>query len=283
MPPKKQRKQLKLEEMPRRSSRRAAKADAEAPEKPAPSRKRRAEEEPAEARKAAQMKRRRKPQKSSTAAEKEPTPSSSSTRNKKPATTQAAGPGKKAEQAELSTAAPGTLDAPIVINRAPVLELWSACVAHFLHPDLSWAACLAIGTSIATMTAIAKGRSIGTMGPSDPAATRKEGSEKRGTGGGVVRVMGFPMEVMGDAVVVKGKPKEGKESGLAKKFGEGNLEKVREAMEGALVTWQGQKEELDGKAFHMYEKFRPDVGKGQKGWGRKGELHLSKIESVVRK
>lgn len=36
---------------------------------------------------------------------------------------------------------------PIMINRAPVLTLWGACVAAFLHDDLSWEACLSVGES----------------------------------------------------------------------------------------------------------------------------------------
>jgi hypothetical protein len=279
MPPKKQ---LKLEDMPPKVTRKTAAkprgAATKGPEKAPASRKRKAEDEPQDT-PPAKSGRLRKAAK--TEPETKPAPSPA---NAKKARTAKAAPAKKTKQAELSTAEPGTLDSPIVINRAPVLELWSACVAQLLHPDLSWNACLAIGGSIATITAISKGRSIGTVAPkdSDGDGSKKTPKEK-GANVKEVKVMGFPMEVRGDAVIVKGKPKEGKEDALARKFGEGNLEKVKQAMKSALAAWKGKEQELDEKAFHMYEQFRPDVAKGQKGWGRKGELHLSKIESVVKK
>jgi hypothetical protein len=34
---------------------------------------------------------------------------------------------------------------------------------------------------------------------------------------------------------------------------------------------------LNRFAFHHYEKFRPEIPKGKRGWGAKGELSLQKI------
>lgn len=51
--------------------------------------------------------------------------------------------------------------------------------------------------------------------------------------------------------------------------------KAKDPMIEALQVGKGRKTDLDTNAFHMYELFRPDVVKGQKGWGRKGELNLS--------
>ncbi len=178
-------------------------------------------------------------------------------------------------------------EAPIVINRAPVLELWGACVASFLHPELSWNACLSIGSSIATITAISKGRSIGKIAKPDPDAPKQKKKEDKKDGEDElpsVRVMGFPMTLRDDAVIVKGKPRPGRELSLARRFGtEENLALVKSTMVDALETWRGDEDELDKAAFHMYEQFRPEVARGQQGWGRKGELYLSQIDSVVRK
>lgn len=77
----------------------------------------------------------------------------------------------------------------------------------------------------------------------------------------------------------KGKP--GNEETLRKKFREGEYERVKEAFEEALESWKGEEDELSGKAFGFYEKFRPDVKSGPNGWGRKGELNLEKVAKVV--
>jgi hypothetical protein len=188
-------------------------------------------------------------------------------------------------QAETSTTSTNELEKPVIINRAPVLELWGACVARFLHPELSWGLCLSIGSSISTITAISKGRSIGTIAPPDP--TKKE--EERGAGnqdkkGDEISVMGFPMTIKGDSVLVKGKPKTAREVNLVRKYGsDETYGKVKDTMTEALEDWKGKEADLDAEAFHMYEKFRPAVAKGQKGWGRKGELHLSKVRDTIRK
>ena len=97
--------------------------------------------------------------------------------------------------------------------------------------------------------------------------------------------MGFALPIKEDAhaVMVGGKPKPLLEGSLKRKFGEENYDLVREAFTQSLETWKGDEDELDGKAFQMYEKFRPTVPGGQKGWGRKGELNLDEVKSIVRK
>ncbi|KAK7709849.1 hypothetical protein SLS64_006091 [Diaporthe eres] len=189
-------------------------------------------------------------------------------------------------QTEISTKSTDELEKPITINRAPVLELWGASVAQFLHPDFSWDLCLSIGSSISTITAISKGRSIGTIAPPDESkdAASKNQNKKKGDDLTTVKVMGFPMTIKDDSVIVKGKPKTTREVSLVRKYGsDESYGKAKDAMTEALQDWKGKEDELDAKAFHMYEQFRPDVAKGQKGWGRKGELHLSKLRDTIRK
>ena len=188
-------------------------------------------------------------------------------------------------QTEISTTSADKLEKPIIINRAPVLELWGACVAHFLHPELSWDLCLSIGSSISTITAISKGRSIGTIAPPDESKNDASDNQdkKQGDQLPAVRVMGFPMTIKDDSIMVKGKPKKTREVSLVRKYGsEETYGKAKDAMTQALGDWKGKEDDLDAKAFHMYERFRPDVAKGQKGWGRKGELHLSKVRDTIR-
>lgn len=189
---------------------------------------------------------------------------------------------KQTKQTQISTESADKLEKPILINRAPVLELWGACVASVLHPDLSWNLCLSIGSSISTITAIAKGRSIGKISQPDP-DKKKDETDKGTKGEFTLEVMGFPMTIEGDAVIVKGKPRTTREANLIRKYGEKDFSRVKSTMLEALKSWQGDEKELDSQAFHMYEQFRPNVAKGQQGWGRKGELSLSKIEDVVQK
>ena len=40
--------------------------------------------------------------------------------------------------------------------------------------------------------------------------------------------------------------------------------------------------QLESQAFGLYEKFRPVVAEGMKGWGAKGELDLEYIRSLAR-
>lgn len=188
-------------------------------------------------------------------------------------------------QTEISTKSTSELEKPIIINRAPVLELWGACVAHFLHPDFSWNLCLSIGSSVSTITAISKGRSIGKIAPPDGLKDDASKNQNKKEGNlPIVRVMGFPMNIKDDSVIVKGKPKTTREVSLVRKYGsEESYGKAKDAMSEALQDWKGKEDDLDAEAFHMYEQFRPDVAKGQKGWGRKGELHLSKVRDTIRR
>lgn len=38
--------------------------------------------------------------------------------------------------------------------------------------------------------------------------------------------------------------------------------------------------ELAGKAYHLYEQFRPEIPPGRKGWGAAGKLSLDKIREL---
>jgi hypothetical protein len=40
-------------------------------------------------------------------------------------------------------------------------------------------------------------------------------------------------------------------------------------------------ERLAAEAFHLYEKFRPDVPRGVGGWGAKGTLDLGLIAALA--
>ena len=63
-----------------------------------------------------------------------------------------------------------------------------------------------------------------------------------------------------------------------KSFGDW-LAAAREAME--QLAKAHTPEELDERAFSLYEKFRPKIASGQRGWGQKGTLDLGVIQELA--
>ena len=178
------------------------------------------------------------------------------------------------------------LEKPIVINRSPVLQLWGASVAQFMHPTESWETCLSIGAAIAALCAVAKGRSIGQIEPKDDSAEadkkRKDKKQEAKKDSRELEVMGFPMHIKNDVVVMDGKPKPLNETLLKKKFGgDEPYNALKNIMLESLQAWEDDQDELEKKAFHMYEKFRPNVASGQRGWGRKGELNINEVKNTI--
>ncbi|KAF2679844.1 hypothetical protein K458DRAFT_421931 [Lentithecium fluviatile CBS 122367] len=174
----------------------------------------------------------------------------------------------------------------IIINRAPVLQLWSACVTHFLYPALPWSTCISAGSAISTICAVAKGRSIGTISErddSEPTQWKREQAEKVKKDFDEIHVMQFRLKLK-DGLALVGSEKKGKpanEELLRKKYGEDAYARVKKCFKQVLRLWEGEEDELSKRGFRMYERLRPDVSKGEKGWGRKGELSLETVKSVV--
>ncbi len=66
---------------------------------------------------------------------------------------------------------------------------------------------------------------------------------------------------------------------LEDKFGD-DLRAARSAMQKLAKAYKPQ--ELAGQAFRLYERFRPAVPEGVKGWGAKGILDLGLIERMAK-
>lgn len=175
-----------------------------------------------------------------------------------------------------------TKDEPIVINRAPVLHLWGACVTHFLYPKLEWSTCLSAGNAISSICAVTKGRAIGAIDP--PEDTHQEKRKKKDEASELdeLEVMHFKLKQKDGKSVFSGKSQGDDDAGLRKKYGE-RYEEVKGVFDKALASWKGSEDELSRAGFGMYEDFRPDVSKGQKGWGRKGALDLEIVRKTVAK
>jgi hypothetical protein len=171
----------------------------------------------------------------------------------------------------------------VQINRAPVLTLWIAVVARRTgHP---WDSALTIGKMFAGLNAQAKGRALGifTQRAGPPGAPPK----KAGLGEEYwIHVAGraIPMKSLGEGprAVVKDKPidPESVTTYLARAFGDA-LEPVKEAMEQLADSYGDA--DIESVAFALYEKFRPKIESGQRGWGQKGTLDLVLIRRMAEK
>ena len=171
----------------------------------------------------------------------------------------------------------------VTVNRAPVLTLWAAVVAERMGYAREEA--LTLGKAVAGLNAQAKGRTLGIYS----APKRAEGGapKKRGLGEEFWVPLcgrGVPAKrtERGVRAVVKDKPIEpaGVQKYLEGAFGD-SLQAVRDAM-GTLAA-AFTPEQLGDTAFRLYEKFRPQIASGKRGWGQKGTLDLGLIRSLTKK
>jgi hypothetical protein len=168
----------------------------------------------------------------------------------------------------------------ITINRAPVLTLWAAIVAERLGHDR--AAALTLGRAVAGLAAQSKGRRLGIFDPAPPGtkppARRAAGAPQ------VVELLGRSVPAVrtkdGLRALDSGRAAspEAVERYLESRFGDALVE-ARAALT-ALARAHG-KEELATGAFALYERFRPDVPAGERGWGAKGVLDLGKVRKLA--
>ena len=168
----------------------------------------------------------------------------------------------------------------MLINRAPVLTLWATIVAERLgfHQDEA----LSLGKVVAALNAQSKGQRLGIYKPV-PQEVKKARARKRGEE--------FLIEICGRSVpavnttdgvraVIKDEPIEASsvERYLESKFGE-SLRSVRAAMRELAKTFRP--DQLSKNAFSLYERFRPAIPEGVRGWGAKGKLDIDRIRSLA--
>lgn len=170
----------------------------------------------------------------------------------------------------------------ILINRAPVLTLWATTVAERLGYDRDEA--LSIGKAVAGLNAQSKGRRLGIFKPA-PQEVKKARARKRGEEL-YIEICGRQVPAIntpdGLRAVIKNQPIESKsvERYLESKFGE-SLGTARSAMRDLAKAFRP--EQLSENAFSLYEKFRPAIPEGVRGWGAKGNLNIERIRSFALK
>ena len=171
-------------------------------------------------------------------------------------------------------------DDKIRINRAPVLTLWAAVVAERLGFDCATA--LTLGQAVAGSSAYAKGVSLGII-ELRPDLVRERGDQLAEGEQLCVDLLGRAVPVVrtpdGLRAVSKGKPGNpvSIERYLASKFGT-HLEEARAAM--AELAAAHVPVDLNRRGFRLYERFRPEVPRGESGWGAKGELDVAKVRAA---
>eukprot|EP01113_Clastostelium_recurvatum_P002124 TRINITY_DN10886_c0_g1_i1.p1 TRINITY_DN10886_c0_g1~~TRINITY_DN10886_c0_g1_i1.p1 ORF type:complete len:266 (+),score=66.05 TRINITY_DN10886_c0_g1_i1:586-1383(+) len=177
-------------------------------------------------------------------------------------------------------------DVEVVVNRSPVLILWTAVVAH--TEGYSWDASLSIGKAFAAMCAQAKGRHIGIIkGKDTSSATQATEGEKDES----FKIDVFHTKIWATRIGGGGDIRAVQSNGpidtthvlryLQDNFGD-TLPAFRNAFSdlvGTLRSAYGEKD-YTKHAFEMYEKFRPTVPQGRRGWGHKSSLHVSTIEEL---
>lgn len=170
----------------------------------------------------------------------------------------------------------------IKINRAPVLTLWATVVAERLGYGKDTA--LTLGKAVAGLNAQSKGRRLGIYEEKNEEEEKKEGKKKDAKtefiellGRGIPTVKtskGVRASIKGEEI-----DPDSVETYLKQKFKD-DLEDTRAAMEKLAKAFTPK--QLETKAYSLYEKFRPKIPEGTKGWGAKGELDLEYIRSLAK-
>lgn len=168
----------------------------------------------------------------------------------------------------------------IKINRAPVLTLWGVVVAQRL--GYSHDTALTLGKAVAGLNAQSKGRSLGIFKASEKAKQEKGAKPSKQE---TVELMGRAVPVVrtkdGLRAAIKGKASDpaSVERYLEVKFGNA-LPAVEQAMKKLAASREPK--ELAVQASSLYERFRPEIPAGTKGWGAQGELDPDYIVSLAR-
>ena len=171
----------------------------------------------------------------------------------------------------------------IKINRAPVLTLWAAIVAERIGYKKDEA--LTFGKAVAGLNAQSKGRRLGIYEEKSEEEKKEEKKKEKPAKLEFIEILGRGVPAVktpkGLRAAIKGEEidAESVESYLKKKFGD-DLDEARAAMEKLAKAYTPK--QLENEAFGLYEKFRPKIPEGTKGWGAKGDLDLEYISSLAK-
>jgi HSP90 family molecular chaperone len=171
----------------------------------------------------------------------------------------------------------------IKINRAPVLTLWAAVVAERLGYGKDTA--LTLGKAVAGLNAQSKGRRLGIYEEKSEEEKKKEKKKEKEIKTEFIEIVGRGVPTVKTSKGLRAAIKceeidpDSVETYLKQKFKD-DLDDTRTAMEKLAKAYTPK--QLESKAYDLYEKFRPKIPEGTKGWGAKGELDLEYIRSLAK-
>ena len=169
------------------------------------------------------------------------------------------------------------------INRAPVLTLWAAVVAERMGHEKETA--LTLGKAVAGLNAQSKGRRLGIYEEKSEEEKEKEKKKKKPGETEFIEILGRGVPTVktpkGPRAAIQGEAIHAGsvEAYLKQKF-KGDLDDTRAAMEKLAKAYTPK--QLEKEAYGLYEKFRPKIPEGKKGWGAQGELDLDYIRSLAK-
>jgi hypothetical protein len=168
-----------------------------------------------------------------------------------------------------------------MVNRAPVLTLWAAVVAEVLGFEHDEAPTL--GRAIAGLNAYSKGVSLNLFQPT-PGEVKEQRRKMRKEETVAINLLHRAVSakhtdeglraLSGESPI---RP-ESVEKYLEGKFGDALEDFSRAMLELAKSLPPSQ---LSEKAYALYEKFRPEIPPGKKGWGACGKLDLDLIRKMA--
>ncbi len=171
----------------------------------------------------------------------------------------------------------------MTINRAPVLTMWAAVVAERLGFDRDEA--LTLGRAVAGLNAFSKGTALGLFKPRPKDVEDRRRRLRRGeplTVDLLHRAVPAVRTADGLRALSKDRPvtPDGVKRYLESKFGDALPDAWQAMTELARAL---PPEQLQDRAYRLYEDFRPGVPAGAKGWGAAGELDLARIDRLARR
>jgi hypothetical protein len=169
----------------------------------------------------------------------------------------------------------------VMVNRAPVLTLWAAVVAEVLGFEHDEA--LTLGRAVAGLNAYSKGVSLGLFQPT-PAEVKEKRRRMRKEETVTVDLLhrAVPAKHTDEGLRALSGENPIRPASVQKylegKFGD-SLKDVSDAM--AELAKSLPPAQLAEKAYALYEKFRPEIPAGKKGWGASGKLDLDLIRKMA--
>jgi len=179
---------------------------------------------------------------------------------------------------------------PVHINRAPVLTLWAAVLAHVGPAQLPWLSALTVGKAVAGMLAQSRGRATGILEPSssDHSRKRQKTPDEQEHTAADVQVLGIKVHMAHidnhTYATISNKPINASQCDryVHQHFGANRARVIavmRYVTHCILARGADGEADVTGRySFTLYEQFRPITASGQApAWGQNGELDLSKM------